>query len=79
VGEWRPRRHGRPLAENATYRYHTYYEPVTGREAIVESWFEDPDARGSFEASYEPYAVEGDRAVAVGTEWFMKRRTRPPA
>jgi ketosteroid isomerase-like protein len=58
------------FSEDATYRYHPYDEPVTGRAAIVESWFEDPDEPGSFEARYEPFAVEGDRAVAVGTSTY---------
>lgn len=58
------------FAENATYRYHPYDEPVAGREAIVESWFEDPDAPGSFEASYAAYAVDGERAVATGVSSY---------
>jgi hypothetical protein len=58
------------FAGDATYRYHPYDEPVRGREAIVESWFEDPDEPGSFEARYEPFAVEGGRAAAVGTSSY---------
>jgi hypothetical protein len=61
---------GELFSEDASYRYHPYDEPVVGREAIVESWFEEPDAPGSFEARYEPYAVDGDRAVAVGTSSY---------
>jgi ketosteroid isomerase-like protein len=61
---------GALIAEDAVYRYHPYDEPLTGRDAIVESWLEDPDEPGSFEARYEPYAVEGDRAVAVGTSTY---------
>jgi ketosteroid isomerase-like protein len=52
---------------DAQYRYHPYDEPVRGRDAIVESWFEDPDEPGTYEGSYEPVAVDGDVAVAVGT------------
>jgi ketosteroid isomerase-like protein len=63
---------GELFAEDATYRYHPYDEPVTGRAAIVESWFEDPDEPGSFEASYRAYAVDGDRAVAVGTSSYAR-------
>jgi ketosteroid isomerase-like protein len=58
------------FAADAIYRYHPYDDPVRGRDAIVESWFEEPDEPGSFEASYEPYAIEGDRAVAVGTSTY---------
>jgi hypothetical protein len=39
---------------------------VTGRDAIVASWLEEPDAPGSWDARYEAWAVDGDRAVAVG-------------
>src|SRR5688500_16965337 len=61
---------GELFAVDATYRYHPYDEPVAGREAIVESWFGDPDEPGSWEAAYSAYAVEGDRAVAVGTSSY---------
>ena len=60
------------FSEDASYRYHSYDEPVVGRDAIVESWLEEPDAPGSFEASYEPYAVEGDRAVATGKSSYVR-------
>lgn len=61
---------GHLFAEDAQYRYHPYDEPVVGRDAIVESWFEEPDEPGSFEAGYEPFAVDGDLAVAVGTSSY---------
>ena len=76
VDAWRtydPKAIGELFAENATYRYHPYDpEAVIGREAIVRDWTEpsgaassrdDPD---SWTAHYEPYAIDGDRAVAVG-------------
>jgi hypothetical protein len=37
-----------------------------GREAIVESWREEPDPAGSWEAAYRPLLVQGERAIAVG-------------
>jgi hypothetical protein len=52
---------------DATYRYHPWdEEPVTGRDAIVADWLENPDEPGTWEAWYRPYAVDGDRATAVG-------------
>ena len=60
------------FAEDATYRYHPNDEPVAGREAIVESWFEEPDEPGSFEAGYACWALDGDRAVAVGTSTYAR-------
>jgi ketosteroid isomerase-like protein len=58
------------FSEDAEYRYHPYDEPVRGRDAIVESWFEEPDEPGTFEARYEPIAIDGDVAVAVGTSTY---------
>ena len=38
-----------------------------GREAIVADWRADRDEPGfAGTAHYEPYAIEGDRAVAIG-------------
>jgi hypothetical protein len=61
---------GELFAEGATYRYHPADEPLVGRAAIVESWLEDQDAPGSFEAGYTAYAVDGDRAVATGVSSY---------
>ncbi|MGH2756073.1 MAG: YybH family protein [Actinomycetota bacterium] len=58
------------FSEDATYRYHPYDEPVRGRDAIVRSWLEEPDATGTYEATYEPIVVEGDVAVAVGNSVY---------
>jgi hypothetical protein len=70
IAAWRsydPGAIGDLFSENATYRYHPYDdEPVTGRDAIVADWVEDPDESGTWDAWYKPYAVDGDRAVAVG-------------
>jgi hypothetical protein len=58
------------FAEDATYAYHPYDEGdqvVRSREAIVANWLEERDEPGSWEASYRPSVVEGDRAVAEGT------------
>lgn len=67
---------GNLFTENATYAYHPWDEPVKGREAIISNWLESPDAPGSWSAEYEPYAVEGDRAVAAGwTRYLGKDRT----
>jgi ketosteroid isomerase-like protein len=57
---------------DAAYRYHPSDPPIPGREAIVAAWTEPSgDASGrddpsSWTAHYEPYAVDGDRAVAIG-------------
>jgi ketosteroid isomerase-like protein len=57
------------FTDDAEYRYRPYGGDAhanRGREAIVEAWLEDDDPPDSWEAAYEPFAVEGDRAVATG-------------
>ena len=74
VDAWRtydPEAIGALFSADATYAYQPYREPVVGRAAIVADWLEEPDAAGSWEAHYEPYAVDGDRAVAVGTSRYL--------
>jgi hypothetical protein len=62
---------GALFSHDATYRYHPYDEPMIGRDSIVADWLESPDADGSWEAHYEPYTVDGDRAVAVGESRYL--------
>jgi hypothetical protein len=70
------------FSEGAEYRYHPWDEPLRGRDAIVADWLNpggDPakrDAPGTFEASYIPYAVDGDRAVATGTSTYYEDASR---
>ena len=62
------------FAEDATYRYRPYGDDtfVRGRDAIVADWRDSQDAPGSWEAHYEPFAVEGDHAVAVGETRYLE-------
>ena len=66
---------GELFAEDATYRYHPYDDPERGREAIVGGWLDEPDEPGSWEASYAPLLVEGDRAVATGETRYADGQT----
>ena len=73
VDAWRsndPEQIGALFTDDADYRYHPYDEPVRGRSAIVASWLEDPDDPRSWEAHYEPIAVDGDVAVATGRSFY---------
>jgi hypothetical protein len=60
------------FSEDAEYRYHPWDEPERGRDTIVRSWVEPDgnasarDKPGTYEAHYEPYAVDANRAVATG-------------
>lgn len=68
------------FTEDAVYRYRPYTDPeqtATGNSAIAESWLEEPDAPEAWEAKYEPYAVEGDRAVAVGFSRYRATDAEP--
>ena len=58
------------FGEDVRYRYHPWDEPLAGREAVADSWLEEPDPPGSFEARYECFAVDGDAAVAVGESTY---------
>jgi ketosteroid isomerase-like protein len=64
------------FTEDATYSFHPYDEPVAGRGAIVESWLKDPDAPGTFEATYRPIAVDGDVAVVNGRSRYFSDSSR---
>ncbi|HEX2142517.1 MAG TPA: nuclear transport factor 2 family protein [Candidatus Limnocylindria bacterium] len=57
------------FTDDAVYRYRPYggeRHAVRGLNPIVGNWLEEQDPPGSWEARYEPYAVDGDRAVAAG-------------
>jgi ketosteroid isomerase-like protein len=66
------------FAEDISYRYHPYDEPIVGREAVVASWLgeDEPegtssrDQPGTYDAFYRVVAVEGDMAVAIGSSTY---------
>src|SRR5215210_6584399 len=68
------------FADEASYSYRPYDSDLrtfTGRDAIVDSWLEDPDPDGGWEASYHPWIVDGRRAVAIGTTFYRASATAP--
>jgi len=70
------------FSDEAEYRFHPWDEPVRGRDAIVDSWLnpEGPassrDEPGTWTARYEPWLVEGDRAIAIGETAYFSDATR---
>jgi hypothetical protein len=54
------------FTEDAAYRYDPFSKPLVGGGAIAADWVKNRDAPGSWEASYQPFAVDGDRVVVVG-------------
>lgn len=74
IEAWRtydPEAIGALFAEDASYRYHPWDEPVVGRSAIVDHWLEDRDDPDSWTAEYRPWAIDEDRAVAVGVSRYL--------
>jgi ketosteroid isomerase-like protein len=67
---------GALFSDDAVYSYHPYDESVVGRQAIVESWLKDPDPPGTYEATYEPIAIDGDVAVVNGRSRYFKDSSR---
>jgi ketosteroid isomerase-like protein len=73
------------FSEDVEYCYHPYDEPITGRDAVVESWLgagnhegaSERDEPGTYDASYAPVAVDGDIAVATGTSTYTKEPGGP--
>jgi hypothetical protein len=48
--------------------------PSAAAEAIVANWLQEPDAARSWEASYAPLVIDGDRAVASGETVYTDGR-----
>jgi hypothetical protein len=65
------------FSEDAEYRYHPWDEPVRGRAAIVADWLSDRDEPGSWTAEYRPWAIDDDRAVAVGVSRYRATDRTP--
>jgi ketosteroid isomerase-like protein len=73
------------FSDDVKYRYHPYDEPVEGRRAVVESWLgegdhegaSERDEEGTYDASYEAVAVDGDVAVATGSSTYTKEPGGP--
>ena len=70
------------FSEDAEYRWHPYDEPEKGREAIVHAWLNpggnasSRDEPGTYLGEYRPYAVDGNRAVAIGTSTYWTDASR---
>lgn len=63
------------FAENARYSFHPFDSGdaiVVGRDAIVANWLDNQDKPGTYDAHYEPVAVDGDTAVANGRSSYFE-------
>ena len=62
------------FTSDAVYRFRPYGgegRVAEGIADIVNSWIDFDEDPAKWEASYRPYAVEGDRAVAIGTSRYF--------
>ncbi len=57
------------FGEGATYRYHPEDDPIVGRDAIVAEWLRDPDQTGTYEARYQPLAIDPTNGSHVASGW----------
>jgi hypothetical protein len=79
VSAWKsydPQVIGRLFSQDALYYYGPYHEPVRGRQAIVNSWLENRDEPGTYEAKYRPLAIQGDLAVTNGRSVYYEKGTK---
>ena len=54
------------FSDDVSYAYHPYDEPLRGAEAVADSWLENQDEPGSWEASYAPALIAGNEVIATG-------------
>ena len=73
---------GALFSEHAEYRWHPADDPVVGRDEIVRAWVapegneSSKDAAGTYLGEYHPYAVDGNKAVAIGTSTYWTDESR---
>jgi ketosteroid isomerase-like protein len=73
------------FAEDISYRYHPYDDPIEGRDAVVESWLEagefeaasGRDEPGTYDAFYRVVAADDDMAVAIGSSSYKETPNGP--
>lgn len=83
VDAWRANERG-PIealfTEDVVYRFRPYesHPAARGIDAVVEAWLGDTrDEPGTWEARYQPFAVDGDRAVATGFSRYLATAEEP--
>ncbi len=67
-----PQAIGDLYSEDAVNYYGAFDEPQRGRAAIVESWLKSPDAKGTYDASYHPIAIDGNLAITNGRSRYFE-------
>jgi SnoaL-like domain len=65
---------GALFSDQATYAWHPWdsdTDVVRGRAEIVKAWLDDKDKPGTYQAHYEPLAIDGDLAIATGRSRYF--------
>ena len=68
IEAWRsedPAAIGGLFSEDCSYSYRGGHTVVGGREAIVKAWLDEEES-GSWEAAYEPLAIDDEVHVSIG-------------
>ena len=69
-------------SDGAEYRWHPADEPTVGRDEIVRAWIapdgneSSRDEPGTYLGEYRPWAIDGNRAVAIGTSTYWTDASR---
>ena len=74
VGAWKTYDEGQIgalFSADVEYRYHPHSEPVIGRAAVVASWLDGKDDPGTYDATYNVLAIDGDVHVANGDSRYF--------
>ena len=82
IAAWRANEAGpirQLFTDDVVYRWRPYdsHPAAHGIDELVDAWLGDTDDPNSWEARYEPYAVDGDRAVAVGFSRYRASADEP--
>jgi ketosteroid isomerase-like protein len=75
------------FAEDISYRYHPYDDPIEGRDEVIKAWRAEGDhpeagtrdEPGTYEAFYRCVAADDDMAVAVGRSSYKESPDGPVA
>jgi hypothetical protein len=67
------------FTDDVVYRFAPYGDKHLRRgiDAVLDEWLSEPDAPDTWEALYEPYAIDGDRAVATGWSSYAATESAP--
>ena len=70
------------FTDDAEYRWHPADDPEVGRDTIVHAWLNpggnasSRDEPGTYKGDLRPFAVDGSRAVVIGTCTYWKDASR---